>query len=207
MEVNANGRLVPAEAYGIKAISFGFISDAFNPAIWRGPMVDKAIQQLCFDVEWDGLEYLVIDLPPGTGDVQLSIIENLQVTAALVVTTPQDIALIDAHKAVSMFEKMRVPVLGLVENMAYHVCRACGHQDHIFGGDGLATFAIERHLPVLARIPLLREIRERSDLGVPVALSESGPAAMAFAALAAAIYGTSDLSKGLTVAEDLGDMH
>ena len=165
------GKLTPLVGHGVKVVSFGFLTDTKSPVIWRGPMVAKAIEQLCFDVNWGDLDALVLDLPPGTGDVQLTLAERLPITGAVVVTTPQDIALIDAHKAVSMFEKLDVPILGVVENMAYHTCTACGHQDHIFGTEAFGEFLRSRNLSLLARIPLNRAIREHSDNGQPAALT------------------------------------
>lgn len=165
------GKLVPLEGHGVKVVSFGFLSDVKTPVIWRGPMVAKAIQQLCYDVNWGDLDILVLDLPPGTGDVQLTLAERLPITGSVIVTTPQDIALIDAHKAVSMFEKLDVPILGVVENMSHYTCTACGHQEHIFGSESFADFLKSRKLSLLARIPLTKKIRELSDSGSPVVLT------------------------------------
>ncbi len=165
------GRLTPLMGHHVKVVSFGFLSDAKSPVIWRGPMVAKAIEQLCYDVNWGELDTLVVDLPPGTGDVQLTLAEKLPISGAVIVTTPQDVALIDAHKAVSMFEKLGVPIFGVVENMAYHTCTACGHQDHIFGSEAFSEFLKSRNLNLLTRIPLTREIRECSDNGKPAALA------------------------------------
>ncbi len=185
MGVNEGGKIEPQIAHGVRCVSFGFMSDAFNPVLWRGPMVGKAINQFCYDVDWTELDFLVVDLPPGTGDVQLSLLETVPISAAIIVTTPQDVALIDAHKALTMFEKLLIPVAGVVENMAFHVCGQCGHAEHIFGDGGVQGFALDRHLPVLARFPIHREIRERSDLGQPVALDSQGLIADEFAKLAA----------------------
>jgi ATP-binding protein involved in chromosome partitioning len=165
------GKLTPLTGHGVKVVSFGFLTDTKSPVIWRGPMVAKAIEQLCYDVNWGDLDALVLDLPPGTGDVQLTLAEKLPIGAAIIVTTPQDIALIDAHKAVSMFEKLDVPILGVVENMAFHTCTACGHEDHIFGSEAFGEFLKSRKLSLLARIPLTREIREHADNGQPAALA------------------------------------
>ena len=171
-----NGQLVPLERFGVKVVSFGFLTDAMSPVIWRGPMVSKAIEQLCYDVQWGELDALVLDLPPGTGDVQLTLAERIPISGSIVVSTPQDVALIDAHKAVSMFEKLGVPILGIVENMSHHICTACGHQDHIFGGESFENFAQKRKLTKLASIPINREIRVASDTGQPIVLSPSAAA-------------------------------
>ena len=165
------GKLTPLVGHNVKVVSFGFLTDTKTPVIWRGPMVAKAIEQLCYDVNWGELDALILDLPPGTGDVQLTLAERLPIGGAVIVTTPQDIALIDAHKAVSMFEKLDVPIMGVVENMAYHTCTSCGHQDHIFGAESFAEFLRTRNLNLLARIPLTREIRERADQGTPASLA------------------------------------
>ena len=170
------GKLVPLEGHNVKVVSFGFLTDVKSPVIWRGPMVAKAIQQLCYDVNWGDLDVLVLDLPPGTGDVQLTLAEQLPITGAVIVTTPQDIALIDAHKAVSMFEKLDVPILGVIENMAHYTCVSCGHEEHIFGTESFGEFLKTRKLSLLARIPLTKKIRELSDSGSPVVLTETNTA-------------------------------
>ena len=162
-----HGKLIPLEGHGVRVVSFGFLSDIKTPVIWRGPMVAKAIEQLCYDVNWGELDALVLDLPPGTGDVQLTLAERLPISGSVIVTTPQDVALIDAHKAVSMFEKLEVPILGVVENMSHHECKSCGHIDSIFGQDAFVEFLKSRNLKLLAKIPLTREIRESADAGKP----------------------------------------
>jgi ATP-binding protein involved in chromosome partitioning len=179
--------LVPLERHGVKVVSFGFLTDTKTPVIWRGPLVSKAIEQLCYDVKWGSLDALVLDLPPGTGDVQMTLAEKLPITGSIIVTTPQDIALIDAHKAVSMFEKLGVPMWGVVENMTHHTCSACGHQDDIFGRESFDQFAAARALKTLSRIPIERTIRLQSDAGSPVVLSDH-PAANPYRELAEAIY-------------------
>ena len=156
----------------MKCVSFGSMSDEKNPVIWRGPMVSKALEQLFYQSEWGELDYLIIDLPPGTGDVQMTMIERLPLHGAIIVSTPQSVALLDAHKGLSMFRKLEVPVIGVVENMAFHICSKCGHKDHIFG-DKLNNFASENDLPIIAQIPLRPEIREASDEGRPVAAETS----------------------------------
>jgi len=167
MRVKEGGRLQPNHAHGVYLASLGFMADVRAPAIWRGPIVSKALKQLCYEVDWGNLDYLVIDLPPGTGDVQLTLIESLPIDFAVIVSTPQDVALIDAHKALSMFRKLEIPVLGMVENMATHVCTNCGHEDDIFGREGAAQFAQDRDIEVLARLPLQKMIRLSADQGIP----------------------------------------
>jgi ATP-binding protein involved in chromosome partitioning len=165
-------RLIPLERHGVKVVSFGFLTDVKSPVIWRGPMVSKAIEQLCYEVEWGDLDVLVLDLPPGTGDVQLTLAERLPISGSIIVSTPQDVALIDAHKALSMFEKLDVPVFGIVENMAHHQCSECGHKEHIFGKDAFEEFLRDRNLTKLSSIPLSTAIRMASDDGCPMVLSE-----------------------------------
>ena len=184
MEVHENGKLNPAVAFDVKLVSFGFLSDSYNPVIWRGPLVSKAIRQLCYDVNWGDLDILVIDLPPGTGDVQISLIENLPISGAMIVSTPQDIALIDAHKALSMFENLNVPTIGVVENMSVYTCPNCGHSDHIFGEGGGREFARTRNVPIIANIPLDPSIRMSCDTGQPISLQNRRPQAKMFEKLA-----------------------
>lgn len=170
-EVVAGNKIHPVEAHGVKFMSFGLLADAATPIIWRGPMISKALLQFCHDVVWGDLDYLVIDLPPGTGDVQLTLIEKLPIHKALVVTTPQEVALIDARKALMMFRQLDVPVLGVIENMATHTCGKCGHTEAIFGEGGGAAFAAEYDVPVLAKLPIDSTIRAAGDAGMPVAVS------------------------------------
>ena len=172
MPISADQKMIPIEKYGVKIVSFGFMTDPYSPVIWRGPMISKALEQLFYQVEWGEIDELIIDLPPGTGDVQLTIIENLPLHAGIVVSTPQAVALLDAHKGLSMFEKLQVPVLGLVENMSHFQCSVCGHEDDVFGQAQIEQFSIERKVPILARIPLHRRIRQASDEGRPAFLSE-----------------------------------
>lgn len=169
MPVTSGRKLLPLEGHGVKVVSFGFLTDPAQPVIWRGPMVSKALEQFFYDVEWGELDYLIVDMPPGTGDVQMTFIERLPIAGAIIVTTPQDVALVDAHKALSMFEKLSVPVLGAVENMAWFTCANCGHEEHIFGHDAFQDFIAKRGLKLLARIPLRKEIRQLSDDGMPAA--------------------------------------
>jgi len=172
MAVGADNRLIPPSAYGIPCASFGFFSDAQNPVMWRGPMIAKAFHQLCYDVTWGELDYLFIDLPPGTGDVQLSLAEKLPLHRAVIVTTAQDLAVIDAHKALSMFEVLGVPLAGIVENMSLHRCSACGHEEALFDGQ-IAAFADARRVPFLGQIPFDRTLLTHSGDGYPVAFEKS----------------------------------
>ncbi|MGN2249816.1 iron-sulfur cluster carrier protein ApbC [Frateuria edaphi] len=159
--------IIPMQAHGLQAMSIGFLVDPETPMIWRGPMVTQAMMQLLNDTRWDMLDYLVIDLPPGTGDIQLTLSQKVPVAGAVIVTTPQDIALLDAIKALKMFEKVEVPVLGLVENMATHVCSNCGHEEHVFGSGGGMRMAEKYAVPYLGSLPLDIRIREQADGGTP----------------------------------------
>lgn len=175
--LNEDKKLVPLERHGIKIMSIGFIADTDKALVWRGPMVQTAFYQMLRDVAWgcadDPLDYLIIDLPPGTGDVQLTLAQKVRATGAVIVSTPQDIALIDARRAVEMFEKTRVPVLGVIENMSVHVCSNCGHADAIFGQGGAEQEAHKLGLPFLGALPLMRTVREMSDAGTPFVLSKT----------------------------------
>ena len=146
-------------------MSIGFMIDTDQAVVWRGPMVSQALQQLLFQSQWDNVDYLFIDLPPGTGDIQLTLSQKIPVTASVIVTTPQDIALLDARKAVDMFAKVNIPILGIVENMAMHVCSNCGHAEAIFGSDGGKALADKLNVPLLAQLPLSLPIREAMDAG------------------------------------------
>ncbi len=160
-------RLEPKLAHGIQAMSIGLMIDEDTPMIWRGPMVTQALQQMLSETNWNDLDYLVIDLPPGTGDIQLTLCQKIPVSGAVIVTTPQDIALLDARKALKMFEKVSVPVLGIIENMAVHVCSNCGHAEHVFGAGGGERMAAQYGVPLLGSLPLDIRIREDGDGGVP----------------------------------------
>lgn len=164
--------LEPMISHQLQAMSIGFLIDEETPMIWRGPMVTQALEQLLNDTRWDDLDYLVIDLPPGTGDIQLTLAQKVPVSGALIVTTPQDIALLDAKKALKMFEKVEIPVLGVVENMSTHICSSCGHEEHIFGEGGGSRMASEYEVDYLGEIPLARSIREGTDSGKPTVVSE-----------------------------------
>jgi len=173
-----NKTMMPKIAYGIQTISIGYLIDADQPMIWRGPMVTSALQQLLNDTNWDNLDYLIVDLPPGTGDIQLTLSQNIPVSGAVVVTTPQDIALIDAQRGLGMFEKVNVPVLGIIENMSMHICSNCGHEEAIFGEGGGEAMAEKNGLELLGSLPLDKQIREFADSGRPtvVAIPDSRPA-------------------------------
>ncbi len=162
----------PMEAYGVQAMSIGVLIDVDQPMVWRGPMVTQALEQLLRDTQWRELDYLIVDLPPGTGDIQLTLSQKVPVTGALIVTTPQDIALIDARKALKMFEKVNVPILGLVENMSIHVCSNCGHQEHIFGEGGAQRMCKDYGVELLGQLPLDIRIREQADSGRPTLVSD-----------------------------------
>ena len=164
--------ITPKEQYGIQAMSIGLMIEEDTPMIWRGPMVTQALQQLLHDTAWRGLDYLIIDLPPGTGDIQLTLCQRVPVSGAVIVTTPQDIALLDARKGLKMFEKVEVPVLGIVENMATHVCSNCGHEEPIFGAGGGASMAEQYGVPLLGSLPLDIRIREQTDGGRPTVAAE-----------------------------------
>ncbi len=164
--------LEPMEGHGIQASSIGFMIDLDTPMVWRGPMVTQALEQLLRDTNWRDLDYLVIDMPPGTGDIHLTLAQKIPVTGAVIVTTPQDIALIDARKGLKMFEKVGVPILGIVENMAIHVCSNCGHAEHIFGQGGGERMAKEYDIEYLGGLPLDIRIREQADSGKPTVVAD-----------------------------------
>ena len=162
----------PLENHGIQVMSIGFLVNQDEAMIWRGPMATQALEQLLRQTNWQDLDYLVVDLPPGTGDIQLTLSQRVPMTGAVIVTTPQDIALIDARKAVTMFEKVGVPILGIVENMAVHVCSKCGHAEHIFGEGGGKRYAQEKDIDYLGALPLALHIREQADSGKPTVVSD-----------------------------------
>lgn len=165
------GKLIPLSNYGIESMSMGYMVPPEKAVVWRGLMVMKALQQLLFEVQWSSLDYLVIDMPPGTGDTQLTISQQLKVDGAVIVSTPQDIALIDAVKGIAMFNKVGIPLLGLVQNMSYFICPSCHHESHIFGSEGARREAEKYNLQVLGSIPLNEEICVQSDKGKPIVLS------------------------------------
>jgi ATP-binding protein involved in chromosome partitioning len=162
----------PLENHGIQVMSIGFLVNQDEAMIWRGPMATQALEQLLRQTNWQDLDYLVVDLPPGTGDIQLTLSQRVPMTGAVIVTTPQDIALIDARKAVTMFDKVGVPILGIVENMAVHVCSNCGHAEHIFGEGGGKRYAEEKEIDYLGALPLALHIREQADSGKPTVIAD-----------------------------------
>ncbi|MDD2932898.1 MAG: iron-sulfur cluster carrier protein ApbC [Methylotenera sp.] len=162
----------PMQAHGIQAMSIGFLIDNDTPMVWRGPMVTGALEQLLRETKWSNLDYLIIDLPPGTGDIQLTLAQKIPVTGAIIVTTPQDIALLDARKGLKMFEKVNIPILGIVENMSTHICSKCGHEEHIFGAGGGELMAKDYHVDLLGSLPLDIGIRIQADSGKPTVIAE-----------------------------------
>ncbi|MDR2153401.1 MAG: iron-sulfur cluster carrier protein ApbC [Burkholderiaceae bacterium] len=162
----------PLQSHGVQLMSIGLLVDPGDAMIWRGPMASQALDQLLRQTRWDDLDYLVVDMPPGTGDIQLTLSQRVPITGAVIVTTPQDIALADARKGVAMFEKVGVPILGVVENMAVHVCPNCGHVEHIFGADGGKRYAAEKGLDYLGALPLALSIREQADSGRPTVAAD-----------------------------------
>ena len=177
-----DGKLIrPLRAHGLVAMSIGFLVDPAQAVVWRGPMVTSALTQLLGETEWGELDYLVVDMPPGTGDIQLTLAQRVPVAGAIIVTTPQDIALADARKGLAMFEKVSIPVLGIIENMSVHVCSHCGHVEHIFGAGGGARLAAENGVALLGELPLDVRIREQADGGRPTVVADpEGPAAQAY---------------------------
>lgn len=170
------GKMIPIMATGeIQVMSVGFLVDTDQAVIWRGPMVSQALQQLLFQSQWDDVDYLIIDLPPGTGDIQLTLAQKIPVTGAIVVTTPQDVALIDARKAVNMFQKVNIPIFGVLENMSVHICSHCGHAEPVFGHNGGKELAHNLGVPLLGQLPLTLSVREAMDNGQAYALAEQNP--------------------------------
>ena len=183
-------KMIPLRAWGLSCMSIGFLVEEETPMIWRGPMVMGALEQMMGQVEWGALDVLVVDMPPGTGDAQLTMAQRVALTGAVIVSTPQDIALIDARRGVRMFEKTRVPVLGLVENMSFFCCPNCGHRAEIFGHGGARSEAVRLGTEFLGEIPLLLDIRTASDAGTPIAASApESEAGKAYADLAERIWG------------------
>jgi ATP-binding protein involved in chromosome partitioning len=184
-KASANNKITPLERYGVKVISIQFFVPEGQPIVWRGPLVGGAIQQFLRDVEWGDLDYLVIDLPPGTSDAQLTLAQAVPISGTVLVTTPQEVALADVGKALAMLKRMSVPIIGVVENMTGFVCAHCGEVTEIFGRGGGERFAAEHDLEFLGGIPLDVTVRQGGDVGVPaVAQREPGPAAQVLAALA-----------------------
>jgi len=180
----------PVMAHGIQSMSIGYLIEEETPMIWRGPMVTQALEQLLRDTRWRDMDYLVIDLPPGTGDTQLTLSQKIPVSGAVIVTTPQDIALLDARKALKMFERVEVPVLGIIENMSTHICSNCGHEEHIFGAGGGQRMAEQYGVDLLGALPLDIRIREEADGGTPsVVMSPEGTIALAYREIARRVAG------------------
>src|SRR6202035_1274423 len=181
-------RLIPMENYGLKCMSMGFLVAEDTPMIWRGPMVMSALTQMLRDVDWGELDIMVVDMPPGTGDAQLTMAQQVPLKGAVIVSTPQDLALIDARRGISMFNRVNVPVLGIVENMSYFLCPECGARSDVFGHGGARDEAKRQGVPFLGEVPLHMEIREKSDAGLPVVATEpDGPHAAAYRSIAAAV--------------------
>jgi ATP-binding protein involved in chromosome partitioning len=198
-ETRDNKTLEPMEGHGIQASSIGFLIDTDTPMVWRGPMVTQALEQLLRDTNWRDLDYLVVDMPPGTGDIHLTLSQKIPVTGAVIVTTPQDIALLDARKGLKMFEKVGVPILGIVENMAIHVCSQCGHSEHIFGQGGGERMAADYGVDYLGGLPLDIRIREQTDAGQPTVVADPDGAL-------AAQYRTIARTVAVKIAEKSRDM-
>lgn len=187
-------QMVPIIAHGIQSISMGYLVTEETPMLWRGPMATGALQQLLMQTRWDNLDYLIIDMPPGTGDIQITLAQKVPVTGAVIVTTPQDIALLDAKKGIEMFRKVNVPVFGVVENMAVHVCSNCGHEEHIFGAGGGERIARDYQTELLGALPLDLSIRADADAGKPsVAANPDSAIAQHYRAIAKKLIVNVDL--------------
>jgi len=180
--VSEDGKtMLPLEAHGLKVMSIGFLVDPDQPMVWRGPMVTSALNQLLHQTRWSDLDYLVVDMPPGTGDIQLTLSQQVPVSGAVIVTTPQDIAAIDARKGLAMFRKVSIPVLGVIENMSLHVCSSCGHEEPVFGAGGAERMAADFDVELLGQLPLDARIREQTDAGNPTVIADpDSPAAANF---------------------------
>jgi ATP-binding protein involved in chromosome partitioning len=186
--VDPSNQIVPIERFGVKVMSLGFLMDVDQPVIWRGPMVMKAVEQFLQDVAWGKLDFLVIDLPPGTGDAQLTLTQKIHLSGAVIVTTPQDVSLIDARKGLAMFQKVNVPLLGIIENMSFYVCPQCGHREEIFKHGGGRRTAEKLKVPFLGEIPLDPKVVEGGDSGRPIVAGEpDGVVARAYQAIAESI--------------------
>ena len=201
-EQQGDQHLLPVEAYGLKTMSMGYLVDDRTPMVWRGPMAGGALAQMLEQTLWGELDYLIIDMPPGTGDIQLTLSQKAKVAGAVIVTTPQDIALLDARKGIEMFRKVDVPVLGIIENMSVHICSECGHHEHIFGQQGGDRISQDYGVRLLASLPLTLSIREQTDAGRPtVAAAPQSPEAKLYLDAAAAVR------EALAAQEDTGVRH
>lgn len=186
-DINGVSKIIPVESYGVKLLSIGFFADTAQPIVWRGPMASKALMQLFADADWGELDYMIIDLPPGTGDIQLSLVTDVNVNGVVIVSTPQNVALADAQKGVAMFmmPKINVPILGIVENMAYFTpAELPNNKYYVFGKDGAKKLAEKLSIPLLGEIPLVQSICESGDAGRPAVLQENTPQAIAFMEMA-----------------------
>ncbi len=183
--INADQRIDPVLQYGLQTMSMGYLLDEGAPLVWRGPMISKALQQMLYQTAWDALDYLIVDLPPGTGDITLTVAQKMPLCGAVIVTTPQDVAVLDAKKALLAFRKLEVPVLGLIENMSTHICSACGHAEAIFGTEGGERLASTYEVPFLGRLALDASIRIDADRGMPsVVACPEGPVAASYHTIA-----------------------
>lgn len=186
--------LEPMVGHGIQTMSIGFLVDDESPIIWRGPMITQALTRLVYETRWDNLDYLIVDMPPGTGDIHLTMAQKMPVSGAVIVTTPQDIALLDARKGLKMFEKVNVPVLGIIENMSTHICGKCGNEEHIFGEGGARKMAEEAGTELLGELPLDIRIRTGSDSGQPVMVTDpQGTLASAYQSIATRVVSELEL--------------
>jgi len=167
-----NKRIEPMEGHGVQAMSIGFLIDVEQPMVWRGPMVTQALEQLLNETNWRDIDYMVVDMPPGTGDIQLTLAQRVPVTGVVIVTTPQDIALLDARRGLKMFEKVNIPILGIVENMSLHICSKCGHEEHVFGSGGGERMSKDYSVDMLGSLPLDIGIREQADSGKPTVVAD-----------------------------------
>jgi ATP-binding protein involved in chromosome partitioning len=199
--VSSTKRIAPLERFGLKAMSMGFFLDEQSPVIWRGPIVMGIVRQFLHDVEWGPLDHLLVDLPPGTGDAPLTLMQQVPVSGGIIVTTPQDVALLDVGRGIAMFAQVSTPVLGVVENMSGYVCASCGHEDQVFGTGGGMRLADAFGVPLLARIPLIPAIGRAADAGTPIVAAQAEhPVSVAFRALAERVVALVDAPLGLTTA-------
>ncbi len=204
--VNGQQKMVPLNAYGIQSISMGYLVTEETPMLWRGPMATGALQQLLLQTAWDDVDYLIIDMPPGTGDIQITLAQRVPVTGAVIVTTPQDIALLDAKKGIEMFRKVNVPVLGVVENMAIHRCSHCGVEEHIFGEGGGERIARDYDTQLLGALPLDLSIRQQVDIGKPsVAATPESAISQAYRAIARKVMAAVEQAQGDFPEIDISD--